>query len=774
MSALEDHEVVQFVLVRLTKRFDPPIPVEAVAQAVNSFRVLDMYPELADDDWSTVEKIVKSKVKITMDPGTTLTDGSHTDWLAGKHEDIDWKRWLAYRQLLTTKGFSPGVISNMEEATSEILNCIGDPTEPGNWRRRGLVIGDVQSGKTATYLGVVNRAADAGYKLIVLLAGGTEALRKQTQFRVDEGLLGRNTALNDKLFGVGKFQNNFLGATSLTTQATDFRKTSKEAVSIALDPNSPTPLVFVLKKNKTALENVRDWIKAQRVGADTVEVPMLLVDDESDYATVNTKDDSSPTVINALIREILRLASKSSYMAFTATPFANVFIDHETADEALGDDLFPKDYIRTLEAPSNYVGSTAYFGSDDRNDDSKLVSLSDVEALIPFKHKSHHVVEELPDTLVEAIRAFVIASAIRESRGDSSPRSMLINVSRFKNVQAQVHELVEDQFTLIKWAVELHANSSVSGSGLEHEEIKRLRAVFERLYGEGDESWEVVRRKLIAAVHGVGVRLVNSDRVKHAHDLGEIETDRMIAVGGDVLSRGLTLEGLTISYFHRLVGASDTLLQMARWFGYRPDYEDLCRVWIPKEVAHQFRYVAGIVDELRTQLKVMKKQKLTPRDFGLSVRMHPETLMITARNKMKAAEAKAWTINVAGARNLETVRISSDPGVIAKNHAAVLRLINQVDLKHPGAAWDEGRGSIRAISGVDQSLVADFLDEYIGYVSDPHFADSAIPAFVRSSKNPLHQQWIVGFVPGRKRETRSICALPARVPGEAWDHVRNS
>lgn len=748
MSGMDEHELVQMILLRLANRYpDPPIPIQAIHDDIEVFRSTGLYDELSPEDWTSVGKVVKSRVKITMDRGTTLTAPSVVDWLGDRHNDIVWKRWISYKQLLISKGFAPNVLATLDESTADILNCAGDPTHPGTWKRRGLVIGDVQSGKTATYLGAVNRAVDSGYKLIILLAGGTEALRKQTQFRVDEGLFGRDTARGGKAFGVAKWHGNFVGAQAMTTQETDFRKTSKQATSILVDPDSPTPLVFVIKKNKTALENVRDWVAAQKSGDNPLDVPLLLVDDESDYASVNTKDEDSPTVINALIREILAQTTRSSYLAFTATPFANVFIDHETEDETFGDDLFPRDYIRTLDAPSNYVGSTAYFGTDESTDSSRLVPLDDAAHHFPYKHKSHLVVSELPESLSQAIRTFVVACAIREQRGDASPRSMLVNVSRFKNVQAQVHGLVEWEFERIKAAVELHAVGIVGDSN-EHQEIRSLRKTFETHYSETGLRWREVQPFLKAAVAGTGVRLINSERVKRAKDLGEVETDRMIAVGGDVLSRGLTLEGLTVSYFHRLVGASDTLLQMARWFGYRPGYADLCRVWIPDEVGDQFRYVAGIVDDLRAQLRVMKKQGLTPRHFGLRVRMHPESLLITARNKMKSAEAKAWTINVAGAKNLETVRVASHPKEVAKNHEAVAELIVQVESAHPATRWSDGRGSIRGQHGVSREIVASFLDTYVAFVADPFFADSALAGFVRSTQNPKFQKWTVGFVAG--------------------------
>lgn len=738
------------LLVHLGKKYPaPPIPVDAVDDALAAFQAVSIYSDLDDDDWVTIAKVIKSQVKITMEAGTTLTASDYQRWLDAKVGEIDWKRWVAYKQLLISKGFAPNVLATLDAATAEILECLGDPTWQGEWKRRGLVIGDVQSGKTATYLGVVNRAADAGYKLIVLLAGGTEALRKQTQLRVDEGLMGKNTASAMASFGVGTWHSErFLGAQPLTTQMTDFRKTSKEATGIMVDPGASAPLVFVIKKNKTALENVRDWINEQRTGDARLDVPMLVVDDESDYASVNTKAENDPTKINGLIREILGTVTKSSYLAFTATPFANVFIDHATNDEALGDDLFPRDYIRTLEAPSNYVGSRVYFGTGDAQDDSKLMSPDDAEEFFPFKHKSHLAVTELPDSLVEAIRTFVVASAIREHRGDSSPRSMLVNVSRFKNVQSQVHALVESEFERIRNAIELHA-AGIGSDGEQHVELMKLRDTFDAQYPQAGVQWRELAKPLKAAVHGTSVRLINSDRVKNANDLGEVESARMIAVGGDVLSRGLTLDGLTVSYFHRQVGAADTLLQMARWFGYRPGYEDLCRVWIPSEVADHFRYVGDVVDELRDQLRVMKKKDMTPEHFGLRVRMHPESLLVTARNKMRAAEAKTWTINVAGAKNLETVQLSTDIERIKKNHEAVVSLVDAVEATTKDSTWAAGSGSIKAVRDVPREVVSDFLERYTGYVADTIFADSALAAFVRTSSEK-YSKWTVGFVQGQR------------------------
>ena len=772
MQDYSNHEVIGFVVQQLAKDFPkPPVPVEAVRARVAAFRASGMYADLSDDAWDNIELHVKTRVIITMDPGETLMGEGFKDWLAGRHAEIEWKRWVAYKQLLTVKGFTPGVQAALDASTDEILNCLGDPSDAGAWKRRGLVIGDVQSGKTATYIGAVNKAVDAGYKLIVLLAGGTEALRKQTQFRVDEGIIGRDSSKNlmgaqvasNPVFGVGNWLGNFVSAQGLTTQETDFRKTSQQAVNIAIDPNSSTPYLFVLKKNKTALENLRDWLKSQQMGDSLLDIPMLVVDDESDYASVNTNDDDSPTVINSLIRSILGTVSKSSYLAFTATPFANVFIDHETTQDLLGDDLFPRDYIRTLDAPSNYVGSRAYFGTEDDVDTAKLVDLADADDYFPLKHKSQHQVCGLPASLIDALRTFVVAVAIREARGDSGARAMLINVSRFKLVQAQVHELVEAEFQRIQSAIELHSTSLLGG---DHAEIAALRETFQKRFPDAGLTWDAVVPKLKSAVHSTPVRLINSDRVKQVKDLSELESDRMIAVGGDVLSRGLTLEGLTVSYFHRSVGASDTLLQMARWFGYRAGYDDLCRVWLTDEVADQFRYVGDIVDELRGQLRSMKKQGLTPKDFGLMVRMHPETLKITSTAKMGGAEAKAWTVDIA-ARRIETTTVDSDPKTIEMNLDAARRLVLELEKTAPDADWVAEGDPWPILSGVDKSVIAAFLEDYIPFATDALFADNVLSSYIEKSSNPSLEKWTVAFVKGSGGTIRLSDRLSYAAPKRA-------
>lgn len=223
----------------------------------------------------------------------------------------------------------------------EIVDLLGNPQSQFGFQRRGLVIGDVQL-KTANYISVINKAADAGYKIIVILTGTIEKLRKQTQIRVDEGFIGRSSGSESNIIGVGKYEPN-LQPSFFTTIYDDFKSTSSKLLGISLDSLNET-CVLVLKKNVTVLKNLNQWIKQRNLsdGSNVINNSILVIDDEADNASINTNDeDKSPTKINEQIRILLRLFTKTSYIGFTATPYANIFIDpFRKQDEILADDLF--------------------------------------------------------------------------------------------------------------------------------------------------------------------------------------------------------------------------------------------------------------------------------------------------------------------------------------------------------------------------------------------------------------------------------------------------
>ena len=738
-----------------------PAPIHDAEATIEDMRraIGSLWPKAADPQlYGLIAGEALQQIAVDIDPPVMLAP-DFEPWFneAVVSGEVKLERWYSYKQFLThAKGFAPQVLDSLDQASSDVVDLLGDPTQSGSWKRRGLVIGDVQSGKTATYIGIVNKAADAGFKLVVLLTGGTESLRKQTQYRVDEGFLGKDsTVVHDKVIGVGEFptQTQFLRGQGMTTHAKDFVGSSLAGQAVHIDPNADHPYVFVIKKNKTPLTNLITWLSGQFNG-EQFDIPMLVVDDESDYASVNTNyratGDTNPTIINQKIRELLALTTRSSYMAFTATPFANVFIDHNSFDEALKDDLFPHHYIFALSSPSNYVGAEKYFGNSGVALSNGLVDITDAHDVFPPKHKSHLAVPTLPASLEDAIRAFVVASAIRLARGDHSARSMLVNVSRFKNVQSQVYDLVSHEFGKMKAAIEIHAQPPVTGDD-SHKVLLQLAETFTTYFADSQLTWTQVRDKLFAAVFDNTVELVNSSRDKASDD----KVRNMIAVGGDVLSRGLTLEGLTVSYFYRIVGAADTLLQMARWFGYRPGYEDLVRVWISPDVSDQFRFVSEVTDELRGQIREMRELGKTPEDFGLMVRKHPETLAITA--KRGVAEAHSMIISLSG-RRIETTKIPAANTVLLGNDAAVRDFIVAIDADDPHGGWDQHGLAYRGKVGVSKDRIADLLEAF-RYDRGNLILANALHKIIRDQAAPAFQDWTVGLVGGNGAAVQLIPGL---------------
>lgn len=725
-------------------------------------------PTLPESDLETVARRLAEQLPIDMDLGSVITSRDYQPWLKSRKQDIDWGRWLAYKTMLIKQRRAPTVIDKTDELTDEILDLAGDPTEPGSWKRRGLVLGDVQSGKTGTYLALFNKAADAGYRLFILLAGNTEVLRQQTQERVDEAFIGRDSSnliprkgsnvTPRKHIGVGLIRKDLAQASGMTTVLRDFRRSSYEASNIAIQTHAAHPYVFVVKKNKNVLEALIAWLKEQATSSGgMLSEPVMMLDDESDFASINTKSETDPTTINKTIRDVLALFSRSSYVAFTATPFANIFIDH-----GVDNDIFPRNFVYSLEAPTNYVGSTKTFGTTEEVRTDGLTDLTDVEGFIPLGHKSSLQVTGLPESLTDAVDTFLLSNAIRDLRGDADqPRAMLVNVSRYRAVQRQVFDLLSQAVAGMKTAVELH----YAEPGTQHSIIQRLQRRFEAEYFATDVTWPDVLRQLPKAISDVRVRLFNSDTDKRLEeeDAQWDRPPRMIAVGGDVLSRGLTLEGLCVSYFYRRVTASDTLMQMGRWFGYRDGYQDLCRIWINAESADNYRFAADAIEELRTDLRLMLRQKLTPEDFGLAVRKHPGALLITARNKMKNAQEVSRTIGLAG-RRLETTTLLRDH---AQNREALEWLVQTIDTHD---AYAPTRSGWHRWISIDKCIVAEFLKEYGGWAprSDPLFSGATLSNWVRTAKSGKFAGWDVALVNGLSKAAlitiggRSL-PLPQRV-----------
>jgi hypothetical protein len=634
-------------------------------------------PEGLNIDVDQLAREIEAKISVFIDYATTLDNNEgHKDWLMDKRAKVEWKFWKRYRKYLeTSKGMPPLVVDRLDGLTDKVLERLEDPARDGAWDTRGMVVGRVQSGKTGNYIGLVCKAIDSGYKVIVILAGMHDSLRAQTQLRIDEGILGFDTQKsrsyrnNNEPIGVGKLVDEKLLIIHPFTSSDDKGDFSKKFAQQAPPIFGGEPIILVVKKNKSVLNNLLQWAVSVR-GVDDPStgkkvipnIPLLLIDDEADNASVNTKkipvddkgkpmDDYDVTAINGTIRQILDTFTKSAYVAYTATPFANIFISGDNKTDTHGKDLFPKNFIINLPTPTNYIGASKIFGVQadpisgvEESPGLPLIrDVDDYEDAFPLKHRKDHVPEELPGTLNEAIRAFILVCAARAAGGQATDHnSMLIHVTRFNDVQGRVAELVEDELRFIRLRLEM-GDGNASESILE--ELEDLwKSDFEPTTAKMKDNdslvvdWVSVKEKLYEACAKITVKILNG-KAKDALDYADHKDTglNVIAIGGDKLSRGLTLEGLSVSYYLRSTKMYDTLMQMGRWFGYRPGYMNLCRLYTTSELLSWYKHITLASEELLADFDTMAAVDGTPEEYGLKVRMHPESMLIvTALNKMRS------------------------------------------------------------------------------------------------------------------------------------------
>ena len=381
---------------------DDNLTEQTIDEKIDEIRGLPSFSALSDEEVDLVRAEIKSEFSIKLDKGVLIEEKGHEKWFLSKKGSLDMKYWERYRKyLMTDKGFSPKVVNVMDDVLDTLTDLLGDPSRDVAFNRRGLIIGDVQSGKTANYTGLICKAVDSGYKVIVLLTGMIEKLRQQTQQRIDEGFVGLSSDAMMKqredqlIIGAGKYDSS-IRPMVLTSTADDFK--AKNANNLGFDlRNINGPVIFVIKKNSAVLKRLNKWLKTfNQNGTQPINHSLLVIDDESDNASVNTKanPEDSPTAINGQIRELLKMFSKSSYVGFTATPFANIFIDPDSFNDMVAEDLFPKDYIYSLNSPSNYTGARNIFSE---NGDARhmLVEINDddtdpssIAAILPLRHKS--------------------------------------------------------------------------------------------------------------------------------------------------------------------------------------------------------------------------------------------------------------------------------------------------------------------------------------------------------------------------------------------------
>lgn len=724
---------------------------------------VDSLTELEESDWSRIVRELETHFDVKMEAGILIQGKEQQErdntWWTGVEKQKNQKRyWERYKNHISS--FLPAeVVRAIDTDTDIVMNNIENPVIE-NFSRYGMVVGHVQSGKTGNYSGLVCKAADSGYKFIVVIAGGMNNLRNQTQERLNEAFVGRQ---NGAQVGVGKGDNNkSLTPYSLTTILKDFNKQDADRASQGVNFETiSVPVLIVIKKNTSTLKSVISWLEKQYKNK-VADHAMLVIDDESDYASVNTKDEEDPTAINGGIRKLLSLFSRSAYVAYTATPYANIFIDHEAKNDEIGRDLFPSDFIYAIDAPTNYFGARKIFLD---TEGKHLIEVDDYEDSLPSGHKKDLELSSIPDSLHEAIHVFLLNIAVRSLRGyATSHNSMLVHATRFTAVHQKIAVVITKNLEEIQ--DDVIAYGKLPNSVSQSSNIKNLYSVYSALFNQEEFSWEEVIDKLTDIIGSVIVREVHQKTAVPLEYRKDVPTNAIV-VGGTSLARGYTLEGLSVSYFLRSTVFYDTLMQMGRWFGYRAGYEDLCRIYMPYIKIADFAEIITATEELLHDFKVMADNNMTPDNFGLAIRQNPNSaLQITARNKQKNVREFTYSMQLDG-KAKETSVLSSKPSEMQKNIETVKTLIDTLPSSFEKVnnhfIWKD----------IEPTAILNFLNSFVTFQNDPLGLTARMPiSFVVKFVEERNINWDVALYSGQgddftintnvviKKEKRKIVVKP--------------
>lgn len=752
------NQIRQIIETKYTNKLPTVDQIYSEAEEIRKiFKVT--YP-VTDEEFESIKKRLPENILHSIGYADTLRkrDGIHQyGWYKTSVNDgFFWNRYKDY--LSTTKKWSRIVVERLHKTTEDVMGDLGDPQSEEPFQRRGLLLGDVQSGKTATYTAICNKATDAGYKVIIVLAGMMENLRIQTQERLDAEFVGldskysldkkADSSMRNIQVGVGKIppfvQDKRI--TRFTSVSTDFNASVIKSNGLNLNDLKGTAL-FVVKKNKSVLNNLFKWLTKDE---DVLDLPMLLIDDEADNASVNTNsEEKDPTAINAAINKILRAFKQTTYLGITATPFANIFIDPQIAEDGAAKDLFPRHFLTLLPTPERYIGADKIFGNgceDDWNDRSEgeysssiiKIENDEQEDFFIFKHKKELADElyDLPSSLYEAIGYFCLINAITDYRYDvTEHRSMMVNVSRFTGVQIKTAKLIEEFIDQIKSDLENYSQLPI-GQAMKIKNIRTLSYIWDKysLENVSGLTWAcLLKDYLFKAVRRVVVRPVNQKTGAKSLDYYNYKDIgmRVIAVGGNSLSRGLTLEGLCVSYFYRNTMMYDTLLQMGRWFGYRNNYDDLFKIWMGEDAVGWYAYITDAFNELKKELRNMARQNLTPEDFGLKVRQDPGALIVTARNKMRSGTKVNVPITLSN-RMVETARLWNDVDIIFDNNMLCEKTIKSIHSEEQITKYYDEFTKAHIWKKVPREKIVELIKGYRSHPWNLNFQSIALAEFIEN------------------------------------------
>lgn len=658
--------------------------------------------------------------------GGPVLEWNHEGWYPGA-QDTD-PTWSHFKTVMEREGKTEQ-IPPVHTASDKLVSLTPDPSD-GPRTSRGLVVGYIQSGKTTNFTAVAAKLADLDYRMVIVLAGIHNALRKQTQDRLYDYLIPENKG---RWFALTGSSSDF----DLSALNTEDKSSKLEAASYIR--NTGKTSLLVVKKNHVVLKKLLKWLSEENAVKALKDHRILIIDDEADQASVATR------TINPLIREILSLMPRSTYIGYTATPFANVFINPHD-----GDDLYPRDFIYSLPQPEGYFGPEVVFGRSSLSDDEEGSEGYDMIRIIPaedeflLRPQSSDEVDSfvpvLTSELKNAISWYLLATAARWHRGGPVNSSMLIHTSLNTNVHRAYEGLLKNERERIELA-------------LKHEdfdEIDRLKRLWEsetsrvpsEVWGRTTESFEEISAQLLPVLQDIRI-IIDNSRSEIRLNYEEREFNSIIAVGGNTLSRGITLEGLVSSLFLRPTNTYDTLLQMGRWFGFRNGYEDLPRIWTTSSLRSAFRHLALVEHEMRSDIAMYELQKLTPLDAGVRIRTHP-SLRITA--KMGAASPAAT--NYSGARLQVRLYKSKDLEWLQNNWDAGLRLIQ--DASRTAKPHLTKNGDM-VYKGVHVGAILRFLDSYDILEGQPELDKGMLEKYIMNRNgevDPSLIRWNVAISSG--------------------------
>ncbi|MGI5246639.1 Z1 domain-containing protein [Dactylosporangium sp. CA-139066] len=681
--------------------------------------------------------------RVTLEPVTVLSRGGPRPWFE-THDPAAGYYWPRLRDwLLLERGRTESAIDAIDTATDRILSMLEDPRPggPSTFQVRGLVVGYVQSGKTANFTALIAKAYDAGYRIVIVLSGIHNSLRRQTQLRLEDEL------------GLAPDEPGRRGVGAPEPHRQIIRMTGAEIWQDfhpgTADPSllqGSVPLIFVIKKNASVLRRLVNWLEERQ----PVHPPVLVVDDEADQASINTggnrpleevvdlladdvetavdglarvapqtqAEEINPSVINGLIRRLLHRLRRASYVGYTATPFANVLINHEAMDREVAEDLYPRDFIVSLPPPAGYYGPERLFGrealagegGEDVPGFDVIRRVPDHEARIVTPARGAAPVSELPSSIDDALADFILAMAARDTRTGALPASaMLIHGSPYTYQQDAIAALVRERLAVLRqrWRYD----AATTGPELARRWQEKFVPVTMSIAPERELSFQDIEPALSRIFRGEIPVLVLHNRSSDELDYGRNPDLRAVVVGGNKLSRGLTIEGLLVSYYVRAANYFDTLLQMGRWFGYREDYVDLTRLWTTDDLRQRFRDLATAEEDLRREIRLYEVLGRTPRDFAPRIRAH-ESMRITASNRMGSGQEISYDFS--GTLFQTIIFRLDDPDWLSRNVEATRLLLSR--LGTPNAVSRDG---LPAWKDVDWRTIEQFLGGETGYQTAP-------------------------------------------------------